>query len=82
VAILVDGIERTKGVGVDSGARGVTGRWEHLAEEEHALVDGPAWDGITRRRIEVNMVNGLYNISRLWVMMMVRVELKLGATLM
>jgi hypothetical protein len=53
-----------------------------LAEEEHALVDGPAWDGITRRRIEVNMVNGLYNISRLWVMMMVRVELKLGATLM
>jgi hypothetical protein len=64
VAILVDGIERIKGFGVDSGARGVTGRWEHFAEAEHALVDGPAWDGITRRRIEVNMVDGVYNISR------------------
>jgi hypothetical protein len=48
---------------VDNGARGVTGRWEHFAEEEHALVDGPACVGITRRRIEVNMVDGLYDIS-------------------
>jgi hypothetical protein len=45
-----------------------------LAEEEHALVDGPAWDGITRRRIEVNMVDGVDNVSRLWLMMMVELN--------
>ena len=50
---------------MDSGARGVTGRWEHFAEEEHARVDGPAWVGMTRRRIEVNMVDRVYDISRL-----------------
>jgi hypothetical protein len=36
----------------------VRGRCEHLAEEEHALVDGPACVGRTRRRIEVNIVDG------------------------
>jgi hypothetical protein len=43
---------------VDRGARGVTGRCEHFAEEEHALVDGPACAGSTRRRIELNIVDG------------------------
>lgn len=55
-AILEDGIGRARAVGVNSGRRGLTGRCEHPADDEHALVDGPACAGNARRRIEVNIV--------------------------
>lgn len=48
-------MERARGVGVERGIRD-TGRCEHVAEEEHALVDGPACADKTRRRIAVNIV--------------------------